>query len=348
MLVGLPDIDLLLGRGTLHLYTDRLPRARADFERAVDLARTGPVPLRVIALTLLAKTEFLAGDWDLAETHWETASSVAADLGQGWIAPVVHAEAAHLRTARGAWDQAAAHLRTAHGNPVVRESRMLEIFVTYGRAFLDHMRGDPTAALALLRPLLAHDGLDFTAETANVPWRDLLADCLVAAGELDESERLLTALEERAARRAAAPPSPPSSAPGARCTRPAANPNAPRTPTPRPEPYACARCPLRASSVPLSRMKENRAAGLDHSFSWKWPLTTEGPTVGIAVPSEMSRTTSVTVYEASLPCSVRPTLGRTRNARESPTPRTSGTPWGKSPGLGRVPGGRCAGVLADL
>ncbi|WP_460068704.1 AAA family ATPase [Streptomyces sp. YKOK-I1] len=203
-LVGLPDIDLLLGRGTLHLYTDRLRPARADFERAVDLARTGPVPLRVIALTLLAKTEFLYGDWDLAEAHWETASSVAADLGQGWIAPVVHAEAALPPAARGAHDRAAAHLRLAHANPVVRESRMLEIFVTYGLAHLDHLRGDHTAALALLRPLLAHDDLDFTGETANVPWRDLLCDCLVAAGELDEADRLLTALEERAARRARA------------------------------------------------------------------------------------------------------------------------------------------------
>ena len=200
-LVGAQDIELLMGRGALYLYTDRTAQARHDLERAVELARNGPVPLRVIALAVLAKAEFLHGAWDLATPHWEAASSVAADLGQRWIAPVVHAEAALPLAARGDYEGAARHLRIAHGNPVVRESAMVEIFVTYGLAFLAFVRGDPTAAVDRLRPLLVHDDLDFTAEPAGIPWRDLLADALVASGRPAEAEEVLTALEWRAVHR---------------------------------------------------------------------------------------------------------------------------------------------------
>ncbi|MCD7443939.1 AAA family ATPase [Streptomyces lincolnensis] len=203
-LVGPEDIELLMGRGALYLYTDRPTRARPDLERAVELARRGPVPLRVISLTILAKTEFLRGAWDLAALHWETASSVAVDLGQGWIAPVVHAEAALLFAARGEFERAERHVTLAREHPVVQESAMVEVFVTYGSAHLAFVRGDPATAVTLLRTLLAHEDLDFTAEPGVVPWRDLLADALVATGRLDEAEEVLDALERRALRRSRA------------------------------------------------------------------------------------------------------------------------------------------------
>ncbi|MHC3468261.1 AAA family ATPase [Streptomyces sp. 7R007] len=203
-LVGAQDAELLLGRGSLHMTSDQLPEAQADLEGAVELGRRMSVPLRMIALTLLAKTEYLRGDWASATLHWQTATSLATDLGQKWLAPLVHAEAALPLAARGEYERAEEYLRVAHGNPVVRESVMIEIFVAYGRAFLALVRGDPDTAAGLLRPLRAHEDLDITAETANVPWRDLLADSLLAAGRLDEAETVLTALEERAARRSRA------------------------------------------------------------------------------------------------------------------------------------------------
>ncbi|MFJ6084042.1 AAA family ATPase [Streptomyces sp. NPDC092369] len=203
-LVGPRDIELLMGRGTLYLYTDRAAQARPDLERVVELTRRGPVPLRVIALAILAKAEFLCGAWDLAGLHWETAASVAADLGQGWIAPVVHAENVLLLAARGEYERAERQLRTARGHRVVEESAMVEIFVTYGRAFLAFVRGEPAAALALLRTLLVHEELDFTAEPGLMVWRDLLADALVSTGRLDEAEEVLAALERRATERSRA------------------------------------------------------------------------------------------------------------------------------------------------
>ncbi|MGW6904572.1 ATP-binding protein [Streptomyces sp. NPDC054940] len=203
-LVAPRDIELLMGRGVLYAYTDRTAQARSDLEQAVELARHGPVPLRVIALALLAKAEYLGGAWDLAMLRWEAASSVAADLGQRWMAPVVHAEAALPLAARGDYDGAARHLRIARGNPVVQESAMLEVFVTYGHAFLAFVRGDHTAAVEQLRLLLVHEELDFTAEPALVPWRDLLVDALIAAGRPDEAEEVLNALERRAEHRSRA------------------------------------------------------------------------------------------------------------------------------------------------
>ncbi|WP_406494852.1 LuxR C-terminal-related transcriptional regulator [Streptomyces sp. NBC_01604] len=203
-LVGPEDIELLMGRAALYLYSDRTTQARQDLERAVELVRRGPVPLRVIALAVLAKTEFLCGSWDSAMTRWETASSVAADLGQGWIAPVVHAEAALPLAARGEYARAEEHLRIARGNPVIQESAMVELFVTYGRAFLAFVRGDHSAAVDLLRTLVVHEDLDLTAEPSLVAWRDLLAEALVGAGRLDEAEEVLAALELRALRRSRA------------------------------------------------------------------------------------------------------------------------------------------------
>ncbi|MFF5043324.1 AAA family ATPase [Streptomyces nigra] len=203
-LVGAKDVELLMGRGALHLYTDRCGQARQDLERAAEFARQGPVPLRVIALAVLAKAEFRCGAWDPATAHWEAASSVAADLGQRWFAPVIHAEAALPLAARGDLEGAARHLRLARANPVVRESAMVEVFVAYGLGWLAFVQGDPTAAVDRLLPLLAHEELDFTAEPACVPWRDLLADALVAAGRLDEAEEVLTALHTRAVRRSRA------------------------------------------------------------------------------------------------------------------------------------------------
>ncbi|MDH6612446.1 DNA-binding CsgD family transcriptional regulator/thioredoxin-like negative regulator of GroEL [Streptomyces sp. SAI-208] len=200
-LAGPADIELLMGRGVLRMYADRAAEARHDLERAAELARSGPVPLRVVALAILAKAEFLCGSWDAATLHWETASSVAADLGQGWIAPVVHAEAVVLLAARGEYDLAAQRLRTVRDHPVVRESAMVEIFVTYARAHLAYVRGDATAAVGLLRTLLPYEELDFAAEPGVVVWRDLLAESLVATGRLDEAEEVLSALERRAADR---------------------------------------------------------------------------------------------------------------------------------------------------
>ncbi|WP_320780344.1 helix-turn-helix transcriptional regulator [Streptomyces sp. CRN 30] len=197
-LVGPEDLELLMGRASLYLYSDRVAQAQQDLERAVELTRQGPVPLRVIALTMLAKVEFLRGAWNMAMTHWQSAASIAEDLGQRWIAPVVQAEAALPLAARGEFGRAEECLGSARGDPVVEESAMVEIFVTYGRAFLASVRGDHATAVALLRTLLVHEDLDFAAEPSVVPWRDLLAEALIAEGLPDEAERVLTALERRA------------------------------------------------------------------------------------------------------------------------------------------------------
>ncbi|MDX6312234.1 MAG: hypothetical protein QOF44_1698 [Streptomyces sp.] len=198
-LVPREDADLLLGRGMLHLWSDRLAVGHSELQAATVVLRQGPGPMRVLAVTLLGQAEYRLGRWDEAVTHLEFASSIAIDGSQVWFAPMLHAEAAVVLTARGDFDRAAGHVRIARASPDHTDGTdSAHFYAARAQAFLATVRGEPAEAVAALRSLTACD----LTHAVNAPgcflWRDLLADALVACEAYDEAEAVLAVFEELA------------------------------------------------------------------------------------------------------------------------------------------------------
>ncbi|MFJ9712299.1 AAA family ATPase [Streptomyces sp. NPDC101234] len=191
-LVPPQDVDLLMGRGMLHLWRDRLALAHREFEAAAEALRQGPVPLRAFALCLVGEAELRLGRWDEAVTHLECSASIATDGNQVWLTSLPHAAAAVVLAARGEDERSAWHVHCAATAPDHTEPiDAAHCHTACARAFLATVRGRPAEVVAALRPLLACD----RDHAANLPgvlaWRDLLADALIAEGRLDEAEAVL-------------------------------------------------------------------------------------------------------------------------------------------------------------
>ncbi len=98
------QLDALVGRGILELWSDQLGAACASLQRAErDLLRNGPLHLRLIALFYLADAEYRIGDWPSAVAHGQLAVSLARDAEQAWTYALVHSVAAFPLAAMGRW-----------------------------------------------------------------------------------------------------------------------------------------------------------------------------------------------------------------------------------------------------
>lgn len=96
------QLDTLVGRGVLLLWTDELATARRELARAeLGLRRYGPLHLRLMALFYLADTEYRIGAWPDAVVHSQTAVSLANDADQLWLLALVHSVAASPLAAQG-------------------------------------------------------------------------------------------------------------------------------------------------------------------------------------------------------------------------------------------------------
>lgn len=185
----------------LRLWAEQAAEGRAELLAATPAIRRGPVPLRVLTAATLGQIEFRLGNWDRAVAAIESAASLVTDAGQWWIAAVPCAEAAVITAARGDFDRAAVHLRAARTVPGFDENHVARVYVARARAFLASVRGEPGEVVTALRPLLAYERANFANEPGCVPWRDLLADALIATGAYDEADSVLRVMEELSAGR---------------------------------------------------------------------------------------------------------------------------------------------------
>ncbi|MCX5205385.1 AAA family ATPase [Streptomyces sp. NBC_00237] len=197
-LVPPADVDLLLGRGQLHLWSGELVEAQRDLAGAVANSRTVPVPLQLLSAAGLAQTLHLLGDWDRALTHAEASASIADDTGQAWLGPVPHTLAAQILAARGDWDRAQGHVRFASAAPGCAESTPESVYAAVARGHVADARAEPQCVVDALRPLLRLAGHDVVNEPGVVVWQELLADALVQLGAYAEAAEVLAAFEERA------------------------------------------------------------------------------------------------------------------------------------------------------
>jgi hypothetical protein len=107
---GTVDVDSLVGRGILQLWTDDLAGAQTSLGQAgTHLVGRGPLQLRLMALFYLADAEYRAGRWDESVLHSQLAVSLAQDADQAWTFALVHAVAAFPLAGQGHWAAAQSH-----------------------------------------------------------------------------------------------------------------------------------------------------------------------------------------------------------------------------------------------
>ncbi|MEY9931355.1 DNA-binding CsgD family transcriptional regulator [Catenulispora sp. GP43] len=196
------QLDSLATRGVCNLFLARIPAARADLAAVALRDRQGAgSKLGHLSLALLAVAEYVAGDWNAAESAADRAQTIAAaqdhvfgDAAAGFAAVCVLA-------GRGRWDEALAQIDTldrmnrAFGSPAAET-----VFWAMAGTVLAQARADPAAMLRSLEPLLDR-GTDGAQERIRLRYKpfwlwqqSLLAEALIGVGELEAAEQAIDAL----------------------------------------------------------------------------------------------------------------------------------------------------------
>jgi DNA-binding CsgD family transcriptional regulator len=201
---GPAEVDLLLGRGIVRLWTDRLDGARRDLLAATMAVRSwGHLKEAAIFLTHLADAEYRLGLWDDSLAHADQAASLAEDSDQAWLLGGTHAMVVFPLAARGLWDLAESHARraveAAAALPEGEEAN--RGYAASAAAHLASARGDPAGVVTAVRPILAFRNRAGSYEPGTMPWRELYAEALVALRRLNEADAALRPYEELAAER---------------------------------------------------------------------------------------------------------------------------------------------------
>lgn len=198
------DVDRLLGRGVVRLWTDHLEGARDDLLAAVtQVNRWGHLKEAAIFLTHLADAEYRLGLWDDALAHADQAASLAEDSDQAWLLGGTHSMVVFPAAGRGLWELAGAHARraveAAAALPETEEAN--RGYAASAAAHLAWAQGDPTGVVEAVKPILSFRNRAGSYEPGTMPWRELYAEALVTLGRLDEADAVLTPYEELAAER---------------------------------------------------------------------------------------------------------------------------------------------------
>ncbi|MDT3446047.1 AAA family ATPase [Pseudofrankia sp. BMG5.37] len=195
------ELDTLAGRGLLRIWTDDLIGARQDLAGVLATGHDRSVVFRLSAADLLGEAEYRLGHWDDAVVHNDLAMSIATDADQPWLAPLCHATATLLLAARGEWQQAAVHAETAGALAAASGNLIATAYAAAAAAQLARVRAEPEGVIAVLDPLLQLKHGDSIKEPGVICWQDLLVDALVAVGDLDRAEAVLSEFEALTASR---------------------------------------------------------------------------------------------------------------------------------------------------
>ena len=111
--VAAADIDLLVTRGTLGLYSGMLSSPLADLRMVVRLARRHPCVLLSRSHVHLGQLLFETGEWDEALVHAHIALSLLAEEQRSWVEAHAHEVMGCVLASRGEWAAADDHLVAA-------------------------------------------------------------------------------------------------------------------------------------------------------------------------------------------------------------------------------------------
>jgi DNA-binding CsgD family transcriptional regulator len=200
--IGQPDLspgqlEVLVARGLVRLWTDDLTGAREDLLTATDM--TGPwksVGAQVAGLGALAVTEYRLGAWDDSLAHAAAVFALAEATDNHWLPHTAHAMSACILAARGEWE-AAHRLAQAALSPTNALGAWSVADAATAAAWVASTRGDHMSVLEATQQIVAfcQQGAACIDEPGVFPWRELRAEALVSLGRLDEAEAVLAPLE---------------------------------------------------------------------------------------------------------------------------------------------------------
>jgi DNA-binding CsgD family transcriptional regulator len=204
--VQMYELDVLIMRGMLKLYSDDLPGAIADLGVAAARLRTGlPSTYPGPCLSHLSDAYFRRGDWDAAVTYAQLATSWAQDADRPLDLARAHARAAQVLAWRGQWPAAGAHVAAARAAAEHAPVLLAVASAAIAGASLATARGDLGGVLSAIEPVRAagRSGAGWLATgrlgAGGCPgilnWRAMEVDALVGLGRLDDARGALDEFE---------------------------------------------------------------------------------------------------------------------------------------------------------
>lgn len=190
------QMEALLSSAMVRLWVDDLEHARAGFTAVVGAFRTRPACRQaLVALGMLADTEYRLGAWDDSVVHGAQVVSLVEDSEQVWFRAFAHAAATWVLAVRGDFDEAEAHARAAAG-----AGRLMGDVTSIGcaataAAHVAFFRGEYSSAVRAVQPMLELGDRAADDEPSVHPWRELHAEALLRLGRLEEAEIALETLE---------------------------------------------------------------------------------------------------------------------------------------------------------
>lgn len=201
--------DRLALEGISRFHRNDISGAISSLGEAVRQSRSGhPTQLFIIVLGVLSEALFREGRWDEAALHAELSVSLARDTDAYGELLLSHAAAAEIQAARGRFEASAEHLHHVRNFATAMPTWPTLTRLGMTQAVVAIAEDDADALVAAAETMCAEPGRTQVSRRPSIPWRALLAEAQLVAGDLDEASRTIDELAAaaRAARAAGAAP----------------------------------------------------------------------------------------------------------------------------------------------
>ena len=191
---------IAMGSGWLHLAQDDVDAARAALASSLPTDFLGgSTRISLWAHAWLARTQFVAGDWEDALATSRDGLDLVERSGMRLIGPLLSWTQAQVHALRGEWTLADAALRA--GDAGSRDYEIMRVPACLARANVAEAAADYAGVVRALSPLLQPWAGGSIDEPGAWPWADVYANALVIEGRYDEADAFLAPHEALAGER---------------------------------------------------------------------------------------------------------------------------------------------------